>query len=183
MAEQRVSGRYAKSLIDLAIEQSKLEAIYADMLAFKSAIDANPALGLLFRSPIVQGDKKLAVIKKVFASSFNAMTISFMEIVIRKKREYYLPDIAIAFIGQYNDINKITTANVKTAVAVSDDVIAEVRAFIEKQTGKKVILETSVNPELIGGLVIQMEDKLYDASISGKLRKAKQELLNTYISK
>ena len=106
-----------------------------------------------------------------------------MEIVIRKKREYYLPDIAIAFIGQYNDINKITTANVKTAVAVSDEVIAEVRTFIEKQTGKKVILETSVNPELIGGLVIQMEDKLYDASISGKLRKAKQELLNTYISK
>jgi F-type H+-transporting ATPase subunit delta len=111
------------------------------------------------------------------------MTISFMEIVIRKKREYYLPDIALAFIGQYNDINKITTANVKTAVAVSDEVIAEVRSFIEKQTGKKVILETSVNPELIGGLVIQMEDKLYDASISGKLRKAKQELLNTYISK
>ena len=71
----------------------------------------------------------------------------------------------------------------KTAVAVSDEVIAEVRTFIEKQTGKKVILETSVNPELIGGLVIQMEDKLYDASISGKLRKAKQELLNTYISK
>ena len=62
MAEQRVSGRYAKSLIDLAIEQSKLEAIYADMLAFKSAIDANPALGLLFKSPIVQGDKKLAII-------------------------------------------------------------------------------------------------------------------------
>jgi F-type H+-transporting ATPase subunit delta len=183
MAEQRVSGRYAKSLIDLAIEQNKLEAIYADILAFKSAIDANPALGLLFKSPIVQGDKKLAVIKKVFASSFNPMTISFMEIVIRKKREYYLPDIALAFIGQYNDINKITTANVKTAVAVSDEVIAEVRSFIEKQTGKKVILETSVNPELIGGLVIQMEDKLYDASISGKLRKAKQELLNTYISK
>ena len=57
------------------------------------------------------------------------------------------------------------------------------KSFLEKQTGKKVILETTVDPEIIGGLVIQMEDKLYDASISGKLRKAKQELLNTYISK
>jgi F-type H+-transporting ATPase subunit delta len=62
-------------------------------------------------------------------------------------------------------------------------VINEVKAFIEKQTGKKVILETAVNADIIGGLVIQMEDKLYDSSISGKLRKAKQELLNTYISK
>jgi F-type H+-transporting ATPase subunit delta len=72
---------------------------------------------------------------------------------------------------------------VKTAVAVSDAVIAEVRTFIEQQTGKKVILETAVDADIIGGLVIQMEDKLYDASISGKLRKAKQDLLNTYISK
>jgi len=183
MSEQRVSGRYAKSLIDLAIEQKKLEAINADILAFRSVIAHTPALVNMLKSPVVQGDKKFAVINKVFGASFNPLTISFMEIVIRKKREYYLPDIAIAFIAQYNEINKITTANVKTAVAVSDSVIAEVRAFIEKQTGKKVNLETSVDPEIIGGLVIQMEDKLYDASISGKLKKAKQELLNTYISK
>jgi F-type H+-transporting ATPase subunit delta len=183
MAEQRVSGRYAKSLIDLAIEQNKLDLIYADMLVFNNTLDANPALGVLFKSPIVQGEKKLVVVKQIFATSFNAMTISFLELVIRKKREYYLSDIANAFIGLYNDINKITTAKVTTAVAVSDGVINEVRAFIENQTGKKVILETAVNADIIGGLVIHMEDKLYDASISGKLRKAKQELLNTYISK
>jgi F-type H+-transporting ATPase subunit delta len=183
MSEQRVSGRYAKSLIDLAIEQNKLEVINADILAFSSALKANPSLGKMLKSPIVQGDKKFAVIQKVFAASFDKMTMSFMDIVIRKKREYYLPDIAIAFIGQYNEINKITTAKVKTAVAVSDAVIAEVRTFIEQQTGKKVILETAVDADIIGGLVIQMEDKLYDASISGKLRKAKQDLLNTYISK
>ncbi len=88
-----------------------------------------------------------------------------------------------SFIEQYNQINKITTAKIKTATTIGDQAIDEVRAFIEKQTGKKVVLETSVDPSLIGGLVIQMEDKLYDASISGKLKKAKQELLNTYISK
>jgi len=183
MAEQRVSGRYAKSLIDLAVAQNKLDLIYADMLVFQTTLDANPALVVLFKSPIVQGDKKLAVVNKIFAASFNPITISFLEIVIRKKREYYLPDMATAFIGIYNDINNITSAKVTTAVAVSDTVINEVKAFIEKQTGKKVILETAVNADIIGGLVIQMEDKLYDSSISGKLRKAKQELLNTYISK
>jgi len=183
MSEQRVSGRYAKSLIDLAIEQNLLEAINADILAFKATIDQNHALESLFKNPIIKGDKKLAILKKIFGSSFNKLTISFFEIVIDKKREYYLSDIANAFIAQYNVINKITTAQVKTAVAISAEVVSEVKAFIEKQTGKKVILETTVDPELIGGLIIQMEDKLYDASISGKLRKAKQELLNIYISK
>jgi F-type H+-transporting ATPase subunit delta len=183
MSEQRVSGRYAKSLIDLAIEQNLLEAINADILAFKATIDQNHALESLFKNPIIKGDKKLAILKQIFGSSFDKLTISFFEIVIDKKREYYLSDIANAFIAQYNVINKITTAQVKTAVAISAEVVSEVKAFIEKQTGKKVILETTVDPELIGGLIIQMEDKLYDASISGKLRKAKQELLNIYISK
>lgn len=63
MAEQRVSGRYAKSLIDLAVEQNKLDLIYADMLVFNNTLGANPALGILFKSPIVQGEKKLAVVK------------------------------------------------------------------------------------------------------------------------
>ncbi len=170
-------------MIDLAIEQNKLEAIHADILAFSAAIQATPSLGKMLKSPIVQGDKKFAVIQKAFAASFDKLTLSFMDIVIRKKREYYLPDIATAFIGQYNEINKITTAKIKTAVAVSDTVVSEVRTFIEQQTGKKVVLETAVDADLIGGLVIQMEDKLYDASISGKLKKAKQDLLNTYISK
>jgi len=58
MAEQRVSGRYAKSLIDLAVAQNKLDLIYADMLVFQTTLDANPALVVLFKSPIVQGDKK-----------------------------------------------------------------------------------------------------------------------------
>ncbi|MCF8254382.1 MAG: ATP synthase F1 subunit delta [Bacteroidia bacterium] len=183
MSEHRVSGRYAKSLIDLAIANNCLEAIKADILAFKKAIEENSSLAKMFKSPIVKGDKKQAIVHQIFGSSFNKLTLDFMDIVIRKNREYYLPDMAVAFIGQYNEINKITTASVKTAVAISDAVVNEVREFIEKQTGKKVILETQVDADIIGGLVIQMEDKLYDASISGKLKKAKQDLLNTYISK
>lgn len=183
MSEQRVSGRYAKSLIDLAIEQKVLESIYADMVSFRKVLEQNHALVNLLKSPVVPGDKKMAVLHKAFEGSFQKLTLAFMDIVVRKKRDYYLPDIAAAFIEQYYEINMITTAHVKTAVSVSEQVTSEVRSFIEKQTGKKVMLETSVDPNLIGGLVIQMEDKLYDASISGKLRKAKQELLNTHISK
>ncbi|MBC7382041.1 MAG: ATP synthase F1 subunit delta [Bacteroidia bacterium] len=182
MSEYRVSGRYAKSLIDLSQEKNILETIYTDIVAFKKATEQTPALVNMLKSPIINSDKKLTVIKEIFGKSFNPLTISFIEIVINKKREFYLIDIANAFIQQYNQINKITTARIKTATAISDAAVIEVKTFIEKQTGKKVVLETSVDPSLIGGLVIQMEDKLYDASISGKLKKAKQELLNTYIS-
>ena len=59
----------------------------------------------------------------------------------------------------------------------------QIREALEKETGKRVNLKSSVDAELIGGLIVQVEDKLFDASIAGKLRQAKKELLNTYISK
>jgi F-type H+-transporting ATPase subunit delta len=80
-------------------------------------------------------------------------------------------------------MNQITTAKVTTAQELTEANTQEIKSLIEKGTGKTVILDSKVDPSLIGGLVVQIEDKLYDASISGKLRKAKQELLNTYISK
>jgi F-type H+-transporting ATPase subunit delta len=84
---------------------------------------------------------------------------------------------------QYNEINKIATASVKTAVEASAEIKAEIKNFLQQQSGKNVELKMHVDPSLIGGVMIQMEDRLYDASISGSLRKAKQQLLNTYISK
>jgi F-type H+-transporting ATPase subunit delta len=104
-------------------------------------------------------------------------------VVIRKKREYFLNDIAIAFIAQYRALKNITTATVTTASEMSSQTLQDITQLLEKNTGKKVIIDRKINPTLIGGMVVQIEDKLFDASISGKLRKAKQELLNTYISK
>ena len=80
-------------------------------------------------------------------------------------------------------MNNITTATVTTASEMSSQTLQDITQLIEKNTGKKVIINSKINPSLIGGMVVQIEDKLFDASISGKLRKAKQELLNTYISK
>ena len=91
--------------------------------------------------------------------------------------------IAKVFIEQYNILNNIMQATVKTAQVIDDKLKEEIKLFIEKYMGKKVELKSIVDPKLIGGLMIQMDDKLFDASISGKLNQLKQDLLNTYISK
>lgn len=183
MSETRVSNRYAKSLIDLAKEQNILDQVFNDIQVFKTTVDQNPELSNLLKSPIVDADKKNSVLNKVFSASFNQLTIRFFDVIIRKKREYYLNDIAIAFINQYRFMNNITTATVTTASEMSSQTLQDITQLLEKNTGKKVIINSKINPSLIGGMVVQIEDKLFDASISGKLRKAKQELLNTYISK
>lgn len=183
MSEFRVASRYAKSLLDLAKEKNIINDIYNDILLFNNTLSQNNQLVSLFKSPVINGNKKFAVVKSIFGSKLNALTIAFIEIIIRKRREMFLPAVAEAFIAQYKDLNNIVNASLKTAVAINDNLTAEVRNFIEKQSGKKIDLTIKVEPNLIGGMVIQIEDKLYDASIAGKLKKAKKELLNTYISK
>jgi F-type H+-transporting ATPase subunit delta len=102
---------------------------------------------------------------------------------VRKNRAYYLSAIAAAFIDQYNALNNIMQASVKTAHPIDEKLTDEIRQFISSYSGKQVELKSVVDASLIGGLVIQMEDKLFDASVNGKLNKLKHDLLNTYISK
>jgi F-type H+-transporting ATPase subunit delta len=183
MSEYRVASRYAKSLIDLSKEQGSLDVVYKDMKDFLDTLKRNTQIEVLLKSPVITGDNKMAVLKKIFEKAYHKNTMALFDIVVRKNRAMFLHAIAQGFIEQYNTLNNIMKASVKTAYAIDDKLREEVKQFIEKYSGKKVELQTIVDPQLIGGLVIQMGDKLFDASIAGKLSKAKKELLNTYISK
>jgi len=183
MSEFRVANRYAKSLMDLSIDQKNIEDIFKDITVFKNTIDTIPALQNMLKSPLIFPDKKSQVLREIFEKSFQSLTMSFFDIIIRKKREYFLDQIAKAFIEQYYAYNKISTVMVKTAVQVNDKVNNEIKQQLEKATGNKIVISNSVDADLIGGLVIQIEDRLYDASISGKLKQVRKELKNEYISK
>lgn len=149
---------------------------------FNNTLLENKNLLNLFKSPVVQGDKKTNVVKKIFGNIFNPITISFIEIIIRKRREMFLPAVANSFIAQYRNLNGITEAVVKTAIPLDDKKKELIISHLATQTGKKIELKQSVDPNLIGGMIVQIGDKLYDASVAGKLKKAKKELLNTFIS-
>ena len=183
MSEIKVASRYAKALIDLSVQQNNLEVILNDMKNFLSTLKLNHQIETILKSPVIIGDDKIAILKKIFEKSFHKNTIRFFEIVVRKNRAYFLHTIANVFIEQYNKLNNIMQASVKTAQPVDQKLIDEITQFISTYSGKKIELKSSVDPKLIGGLVIQIEDKLFDASISGKLNKIKHDLLNTYISK
>jgi F-type H+-transporting ATPase subunit delta len=170
-------------LIDLAKEQNSLEVVKGDISAFQQTLNSSVALQNLLKNPVVNQGDKIAILRKLFAQSFNKTTMSFFEIIVRKNRSSILETVANAFIDQFNEHNNIISATVKTAQPIDDRITTEVMQFIQKQSGKKVALTKIVDPSLIGGLVIQIGDNLYDASIAGKLNKVKQNLLNTYISK
>lgn len=183
MSELRAAHRYAKALVDLAMEQKNIEVVKTDLELFHATLEANLNLSQIIKSPVVTNDDKAAIIHKIFDQKMTASTLAFFDLVVRKNRSFILKEIYNAFIEQYNAIHNIIKATVKTASPIDAAVQQEVTRFVEKQSGKKVTLNTVTDPSLIGGLVIQIGDSLYDASVSGKINKIKQNLLNTYISK
>lgn len=172
----KAGARYAKSLIDLSTEQNALEEIKNDMVFFESVVDDNSELEAILKNPIVPLDKKAGILNDVFGSKVHKITNSFLYLVVKKGRSSILFDTAKQFIAQYNVIKGIVTAEVTSAIALTEASKTEIIALIKKELGaNQVIVKEKVDEKLIGGFILKVGDKQFDASISSGLSKLKKE--------
>lgn len=174
MEGTRVASRYAKSFIDLTIEQGVLEQAYADMQSIVALCKANHDFVTFLKSPIIKTDKKLAALKEVFAGKLNKVTEAYIQLITNKKREVYLAEIAAEFLNQYKEKKKILTAVVTTASGIDDSTRKKVMEIVKGASGSEVVLEEKVDANIIGGFIIRVGDKQIDASIANKLSSLKQ---------
>lgn len=186
MSNQRVAYAYAKSLMDLAIERGELETVYQDFLHLADLARSNRDLELAMRSPIISSEKKLAILKALFEKrGATKSTLSFFEIISRKGREEVLADIAREFQVLYRIHNSIQLAEVTTTIPLDDKLRTEFTKIVKEISGmKEVKLTEKINPELIGGFILRVNDRQLDESLSSKLRALKVEFSqNHYESK
>jgi len=186
MSNQRVAYAYAKSLMDLAVERGELEAVYQDFLHLATLSKSNRDLELTMRSPVISSEKKLGILKALFEKSgATEATLSFFEIISRKGREQVLPDIAREFQALYQLHHSIQVAEVTTTFPLDETLRAEFIKIVLEISGKKEVeLTEKINPELIGGFVLKVNDRQLDESLSSKLRELRNEFSqNHYESK
>ncbi len=176
MQNPRLATRYAKSVLDLAVEKNALDVVLKDMQSLNSICTMSRDFVVMLRSPVINADKKLSVINLVMKSAaLNPMTLGFMRLLVTKGREEYLPEIASAFIDQYKSLKNIKSVKLTTAAVIEDDIkksiLSKIAGYMPNDT---IDLETAVNDSsLIGGFVLEVEDKLYDASIKKSLNDVK----------
>ncbi|MBO9672701.1 MAG: ATP synthase F1 subunit delta [Sphingobacteriaceae bacterium] len=176
MSEIKVASRYAKSLIDLAIENNALEESYNDMVLFEKVVDESPELEAILKNPIVPLDKKTGILNGIFADKAGKLTLTFFKTVVNKGRSSILFATAKQFVQQYNQIKGIVAADVTTASALSAAAKEEIVAIVKKELGaNQVIVNEKVNEKLIGGFILKVGDKQFDASIANGLNKLKKE--------
>jgi F-type H+-transporting ATPase subunit delta len=184
MSSIRLANRYAKAIMDLAVEKGQLDRVTADMRMLSDTMRSHADLTMLLRSPIIHPAKKLPILQKVFTGRVDAILMNFMEILVRKHRESHLPEIVKVYLERYNELQNIKSVRITTAQPIEAGLKDKIAESLRESASATVELESVVDPELIGGYIIRYGDKQYDASVIRNLRRLRKEFeQNTYVKK
>jgi F-type H+-transporting ATPase subunit delta len=179
MPNPRLASRYAKSLVDLALEKGELEKIFADMQWLQEVIKGSREFANLLRSPIIKGDKKEKIVETIIGGRVTNITSLFIRLLITKGRESNLPEIITSFISQYKQYKNIHPVKLTAASPINENLKKAIVDQIKKTSDMQNIeLETVVNEDLIGGFVLEAGDKLFDASIAYDLKQIARQFEN-----
>ncbi len=179
MPNPRLAKRYAKSLIGLAIEQGLLEQVHADMQWLKAVCKSNPDFVNMLRSPIIKADTKKKILEAVTSGNIGTLTTAFNALLVTKGRESFLPEIVTAFQEAYREYKNIQTIRLTTAIPIDASIRHEIMEKVKQEGGYQHIeVEEKVDSDLIGGFVLQIGDKLVDASIAYDLREVARQFEN-----
>jgi F-type H+-transporting ATPase subunit delta len=174
---QSVVAPYADALMSLAQEQNHLDAIAKDVRLISETLADSVELTQLFASPLVGADVKKGVIESAFGPSVNVLTKSFLLLLVDRKRIAFLGEIISQFQALLRVIDGVALAEITSALKLSRSQEHSLRDRVKAMTkSKSVQLDITINPDLIGGVIIKVGSQVVDASIRGQLRRLKTSL-------
>lgn len=184
MRQTKVAERYSKALFDLAIETGKVDEVKNDLDLIRGI--GHKELSLMLVSPVVSGDRKTAVFEAIFSKHVQPLTSSFFRLVFTKGRSIAIDEILESYGDKYREYKGIKVVQLTTAVEATDEVRDAVRQQLKDNKfliGKTIELKEKVDASIIGGLIVQVDDKLFDASIKHDLQQIKRQFIkNMYTS-
>lgn len=179
MDQSAISVRYAKAFFSLAKEKNKLPDLKEDIELVYNVCRNSDDFILLLESPVVKTSKKEKLIALVFKEKLNDLTLNFLRLITKNKREAFIPSICRNFLEFARKDQNIKSAQLTTATEIDTTTKGKIKAQLEKQLDAKVELLGQVDPEIIGGLILRLDDQQYDASVATQLKNIKQKLLKT----
>ncbi len=178
MLNSKITNRYAKALLDLAISENSLDKISQDIGFVQKSVSSIRELSLLLKSPIVKRDKKKQIFHEIFVNKISDTSLKFCELVINRQRSELLPDIIRRFFELRNEFLNIKNIEVVSAVELDENQINLLKSILEQNLNKKVWLSLEVDRTLIGGFKVKIDDTVVDASLQYQLAKLKKKFLS-----
>jgi F-type H+-transporting ATPase subunit delta len=167
-----LAGRYAVALFELAEDRDALDAVAADLGNLRSLLDDSADLRRLIRSPVLSREEQgRALVALGERAGFGPLTQQFLGLLAHKRRLFVLPEIIAAYLAMLGEHKGEVSAELTSAVALSEEQVAAVRQQLTAAVGQTVTLATAVDPGLLGGLVVRVGSRMIDASLRTKLRR------------
>ncbi len=160
---------YSEAVFELACEQGCSDEVKKEFESLAVIFGNNPDFSKLLGTPTVTAGEKLNIIEKTFKGKVSDIVYNFLCVVTEKGRAEEIPAIAEDYKNRWNEKNNIAEVKVVTSVPLSDSLAAKLKAKLENVYGKKVILSATVDPSIMGGIVLRYGGSLMDGSVKSKL--------------
>lgn len=170
MSPEIIARRYAEALLEEAEHTGVIESVSSDMELIRDSLRLSRDLVLFFESPAIPGDKKQEIVEKLFAERVNPLTLRFMQLMVKKGREKLFPQVSQAFRDLYDERRGIVEIEARTALELDKEQADRLQAILSGITGKTVRIAWETDPGLVGGMVVRVDDTVYDGSIRNQLK-------------
>jgi F-type H+-transporting ATPase subunit delta len=176
MIEGSLSRRYTRALFQLAREAGEEEKIGGEIEEFFSAHEQSDLHKVLTNPAFAIGARKNILKQVISSQQLSLLTAKFLSLLLERDRLDYLPGIVSSYRRMLNDAKGRVEARVISAAALDDGLVNQLRERLRGVSGKDVVLQQATDPSLLGGLLIELEGRIYDGSIRTQLEKMKQRI-------
>ncbi len=171
-----LNNRYAKALLALAEDNNILERSYYDLKFVYEVFSLQKDLKILLKSPVVRIGQKQSVIRHMFENKLHPLILNYMLIIVRKQRGHLLEGISGAYLKVYKKYLGIETVRITTASPLDDKNREKALMAARELTPYQVEFEENIDPDIIGGFVLDLGDKQYNASVQYRMARLRKHL-------
>ena len=172
----RIAKRYANALFDSAVEEGKSIKIYDDLVFIQETIDSNEELKSVLSNPTISITDKKEIVRKIFAIHTEKISIDFIYLLLENSRLDCLNGVIECYNQSENKRNNVVVPLITSAIELSEKQKESLIAKLTSKMNKTIKPVYKVNSEIIGGLVIEIDDKTIDCSIAAKFENMKRQL-------
>jgi F-type H+-transporting ATPase subunit delta len=173
---EEIATVYARSLFEVAKEQGKLDDVRDQVGAFADALSETRELQVFFFSPYFSTAEKEDGLDKV-VSGADPVVMNFLKLLIEKHRMPVLFRVRATYDAMWEDENKLLPVSITSVVELDEGTVKELGDRIAEQTGRKVELSSQVEPDILGGIVVQVGNSVLDASVRNRLEQLRKQVV------
>ena len=172
-----VSKKYSEALYIVGIERDNLKKFQKEIIELKEIFKLNKEIMTSLCHPEIPLKSKIQIIDELFSGKVSKEIIGLFNVILKKSRQEFIPEIFEAFIERCKEHENISTALVMSAEKLTDKNISRIKKELEKKTSKKIEIEERVDESLLGGIKIIVDNILFDGSIDGKIKKLNRAII------